>query len=195
MPKRVGLLGGTFDPPHIGHLVMADQVLDRLELDAVRLVVSNRPWQKVGSRLITEASRRLEMVTAAVLESPGVEASGIELELGGPSYTVVTLEALTEREPDTEWLIVVGADAAAGLDTWHRAGELRAQRRFIVVNRPGHAEPPPPGWRCDLVDIPALDISSTELRRMVAERRSIRHLTPHPVVQLLEGWGLYRRGS
>jgi len=195
MPKRVGILGGTFDPPHIGHLVMADQVLDRLDLEAVRLVVSNSPWQKVESRSITTASRRLEMVTAAVGDSPGLEASGIELELGGPSYTAVTLEALSEREPDTDWLVLVGADAAAGLDTWHRAEELRAERRFIVVNRPGHTEPPPPEWQCASVDIPPLDVSSTELRRLVAEGRSIRHLTPQPVVQLLERWGLYRRGS
>lgn len=193
MTKRVGILGGTFDPPHVGHLVVADQVGDRLGLDEVRLVVSNQPWQKVGSREITSASRRLELVQAAVGGCPGLVASSIEIELGGPSYTLVTLEALAGREPNVDWVVIVGADAAAGLDTWHRADELREQHRLAVVNRPGSDGDPPPGWRYDRVEMPALDISSTELRRLAAEGRSVRHLTPAPVVQRLEAWGLYRR--
>ncbi|MDH3684509.1 MAG: nicotinate-nucleotide adenylyltransferase, partial [Acidimicrobiia bacterium] len=99
------------------------------------------------------------------------------------------------REPGVDWRIIVGADAAAGLDTWHRADELRAKHRFVMVNRPGASPTPPPGWDCELVGIPALDISSTELRRLVAEGRSVRHLVPSGVVQRLERWGLYRRGS
>lgn len=195
MPKRVGILGGTFDPPHIGHLVVGDQVRDRLGLDEVRLVVTSSPWQKTRSRSITAAPRRLELVVAAVAEAPGLVASDIEIELGGSSYTIVTLAALAAREPDVDWRVIVGADAAAGLDTWHRADELRAKHRFVMVNRPGAAPTPPPGWDCELVGIPALDISSTELRRLVAEGRSVRHLVPSGVVQRLEAWGLYRQGS
>lgn len=195
MGKRVGLLGGTFDPPHLGHLVVADQVLDQLRLDEVRLVVSNRPWQKVGSRRITPADRRLELVRLALDGTPGVVASAIELELGGASYTKVTIDALQEREPGTEWLVIVGSDAAAGLETWHRASELKAEQRFVVVNRPGATDDPPSGWRVERVEVPALDVSSTELRRLVAAGRSIRHLTPEPVVQRLAAWGIYRRGS
>lgn len=195
MSRRIGLLGGTFDPPHIGHLVVADQVGDRLGLDEVRLVVSNSPWQKVGSRVITDPSRRYEMVAAAVADAPGLEASDVELQIGGASYTVVTLERLRAAEPNVEWSVIVGADAAAGLDTWHRADELKAHQRFVVVNRPGSGNALPSGWLCDPVDIPALDVSSTELRHMVGAGRSIRHLTPSPVVQLLEAWGLYRQSS
>lgn len=192
--KRVGILGGTFDPPHLGHLVVADQVLDQLGLDEVRLVVNNSPWQKVGDRPITPAGRRLALVQAALGEgaAPRVVASDVEIELGGPSYSLVTLEALAAREPGTEWLVVVGADAAAGLDTWHRADELRDRYGFVVVNRPGHERPPPPGWRCQPVEIPALDVSSSELRRLVAAGRSIRWLTPDPVVALIDRWQLYR---
>lgn len=190
--KRVGILGGTFDPPHLGHLVVADQVLDQLGLDEVRLVVNNSPWQKVGEREITAPRRRLALVEAAVGAAPGVVASDVEIELGGPSYSLVTLEALTAREPGTEWLVVLGADAAAGLETWHRADELRERHEFVVVNRPGAASPPPPGWRCRPVEIPALDVSSSELRRLVAAGRSIRWLTPDPVVDLIERWQLYR---
>ena len=194
MNRRIGLLGGTFDPPHVGHLVVADQVGDQLGLDEVRLVVSNSPWQKVGSRTITEPGRRLELVTAAVGDAPGLAVSDVEIRLGGPSYTIATIEQLTVEEPDVEWSIVVGSDAAAGLDTWHRADELRRSQRFVVVNRPGSDGAPPDGWSCDRVEIPPLDVSSTQLRAMVAAGRSVRHLAPLPVVQLLEAWGLYRQG-
>ena len=195
MGRRIGLLGGTFDPPHIGHLVVADQVLDQLALDEVRLVVSNRPWQKEGMRAITEPAKRLAMVEAAVADAPGLVASDIELRLGGPSYTLVTIEALDRAEPDVEWLVIIGDDAAVGLDTWHRADELRESQRFVVVNRPGANGGPPPGWRFDRVRIPGLEVSSTELRALVGAGRSIRHLTPAPVMQLMESWGLYRRES
>lgn len=190
--KRVGILGGTFDPPHLGHLVVADQVLDQLGLDEVRLVVNNSPWQKVGERQVTPPERRLALVEAAVGAAPGVVASDVEIELGGPSYTLVTLEALAAREPGTEFLVVLGADAAAGLHTWHRAPELRERHEFVVVNRPGAEASPPAGWRCRPVEIPALDVSSSELRRLVAAGRSIRWLTPAPVVELIERWQLYR---
>ncbi len=190
MTRSVGILGGTFDPPHIGHLVAADQVLDQLGLTEVRLVVSNQPWQK--SRLITPAHQRLALVEALVADAPGVEASAIEIELGGPSYTLVTLAELTRREPGTEWLVVVGADAAAGLPTWHEAETLRRTHRFVVVTRPGVTAPIPEGWDCQVVEIPPLDISSTGLRAMVAAGRSIRHLTPEPVARLLQAWQLYR---
>lgn len=195
MRRRIGLLGGTFDPPHIGHLVVADQVGDQLGLDEVRLVVSNSPWQKTGTRTITEPDRRFELVAAAVADAPGLVASDVELRIGGPSYTIVTVEHLAAAEPDVEWLVIVGADAAAGLETWHRADELKESQRFVVVNRPGANEEGPPGWMLERVEIPALDVSSTELRRMVAAGRSIRHLTPPPVMQLLARWGLYRLGS
>jgi len=190
--KRVGILGGTFDPPHLGHLVVADQVLDQLGLDEVRLVVNNSPWQKVGEREVTSPERRLALVEAAVGAAPGVVASDVEIELGGPSYTLVTLEALATREPGTEFVVVLGADAAAGLHTWHRAAELRERHEFVVVNRPGAEAAPPAGWRCRPVEIPALDVSSSELRRLVAAGRSIRWLTPAPVVELIERWQLYR---
>lgn len=195
MTKRVGLLGGTFDPPHVGHLVVADQVLDRLGLDEVWLMVSNSPWQKSGTRTITPAATRLELVAAAVGDAPGLVASGIELEIGGPSYTSVTLEVLEGRHPGTEWLVVVGADAAAGLDTWHRAEELRRDRCFVVVNRPGAPENLPEGWNCLPVEIPPIALSSTELRTMVEAGRSIRHLCPERVVQAIGDLGLYRLGS
>jgi nicotinate-nucleotide adenylyltransferase len=186
------VLGGTFDPPHLGHLVVADQVLSALDLDEVKLVPANSPWQKVGSRAITSAERRLEMTQAAVGDTSGLTVSAVELELGGPSYTSNTLEALSAREPDTDWLVIVGADAAAGLDTWHNTERLREQATIVVVNRPGTDFQPPTGWRWELVEIPSVSVSGTSLRRRVALGRSIRFLTPAAVITRIEDWNLYR---
>ncbi|MEM7323036.1 MAG: nicotinate-nucleotide adenylyltransferase [Actinomycetota bacterium] len=189
---RVGVLGGTFDPPHLGHLVVADQVLHALSLDEVILVPANEPWQKVGSRKISSANQRLEMTRAAVGDAEGLSVSGIELEIGGPSYTSVTLDALSEDRPDTDWLVIVGADAAAGLDTWHNTERLQQQATIVVVNRPGAAFLPPTGWSWELVEIPSISISGTSLRRRVAQGYSIRFLTPRGVIDHIEEWKLYR---
>jgi nicotinate-nucleotide adenylyltransferase len=190
--RRVGLLGGTFDPPHLGHLIVADQVLSALSLDEVVLVPANEPWQKVGHRKITSAERRLAMVTAAVGTTEGLSVSDIELEIGGPSYTSVTIDALAERQPGTEWLVILGADAAVGLDTWHDTERLRRQATIVVVNRPGADFQPPTGWQWELVEIPSVGISGTGLRRRVAQGRSIRFLTPAPVIEHIVEWKLYR---
>lgn len=190
--RRVGVLGGTFDPPHLGHLVVADQVLSALSLDEVMLVPANQPWQKVGQRSITPADKRLAMTVGAVGDAAGLSVSAIELEIGGPSYTTVTLAALAERHPDTEWLVIVGADAAAGLDTWHNTEQLREQATIVVVNRPGADFQPPTGWRWELVEIPSISISGTGIRRRVAQGASIRFLTPDPVIDRIAEWGLYR---
>lgn len=189
---RLGVLGGTFDPPHLGHLVVADQVLYALTLDEVMLIPANEPWQKVGSRKISPAEERLTMTQAAVGDAEGLSVSGIELELGGPSYMSVTLTALSERHPDAEWLVIVGADAAAGLDTWHNTELLREQATIVVVNRPGADFQPPTGWSWELVEIPSLAISGTSLRRRVSQGRSIRFLTPQAVIDHIDEWNLYR---
>ncbi|MDH3300233.1 MAG: nicotinate-nucleotide adenylyltransferase [Acidimicrobiia bacterium] len=192
--ERIGILGGTFDPPHLGHLIVADQVLRALDLDRVLLVPANEPWQKVGIRAITAAEKRLTMTRDAVGDADGLAVSDIELRLGGPSYTSVTLDALAEKHPKTEWRIIVGADAAAGLDTWHNVEKLKTQADIVVVNRPGADFQPPTGWSWELVEIPAVNISGTGLRRRVSQNRSIRFLTPNPVIEHIESWGLYRGG-
>ena len=189
---RIGILGGTFDPPHLGHLIVADQVLHALSLTEVMLVPANEPWQKVGMRKITSADKRLAMTEAAVGDATGLSVSGIELELGGPSYTSVTLDALAERRSADEWLVIVGADAAAGLDTWHNTERLREQATIVVVNRPGADFQPPTGWSWELVEIPSVAISGTGLRRRVSQGNSVRFLTPGAVIDHIEEWNLYR---
>jgi nicotinate-nucleotide adenylyltransferase len=190
--RKIGLLGGTFDPPHLGHLVAAEAVRDRLHLDEVRLVVANIPWQKEGVRPITPAHQRLRLVEAALAGASGLTCSDIELELGGHSYMAATLAELAAREPGTSWHLLLGADAAAGLETWHRPDLVRQRCRLVVIDRPGSAGGPPPGWDHDRVPIPLIGISSTMLRDDVAAGRSIRFLTPAPVVDLIERWSLYR---
>ncbi len=193
--KRVGLLGGTFDPPHLGHLVVAVEALDQLGLDEVRLVVANDPWQKSDERRVTPADVRFALVERAVEGLSGVVASDVEIERGGATYTIDTLERLTSVEPDTSWSVIVGADAAAGLETWHRADELRHRAEFVVVNRGDDERDAPAGWRSVRLSIPGIDISSTLLRGRVADGVGIRLLTPDAVIADIDRRGLYLRAA
>ncbi len=194
--RRIGLFGGTFDPVHHGHLAAAWHVRQRLNLDAVWLIVANDPWQKRDDRMITPAATRLEWVHLAVDGVVGLAASDIEIELGGTTYTIDTIAALDERFPGVDWRVVVGADAAAQLDTWHRADELREQIDLVVVNRPGvDVGSIPAGWRFEEVEIPALDLSSTELRAMAASGLSLRFLTTDAVAEAIERTGVFARGD
>jgi len=188
----LGVLGGTFDPIHVGHLVAAVNVRHALDLDLVLLVVANRPWQKEGTRPVTPAQDRLAVVRAAVGQVPGVEASDLEVVRSGISYTADTLAALHVAEPDADLVLVIGADVAAKLGTWERLDEVRARCRLAVVNRPG-APPPrvPAGWRAEVVEIPALEVSSTDLRARVADGRPLDYLVPEAAVREMRRRGLY----
>lgn len=190
--RRIGLFGGTFDPPHIGHLVVADQVRDSVGLDEVWFVVANDPWQKSATRPVTAAARRLEMVEAALAGSNSLRACDVELEEAGPSYSFDTLAALQDRMPDVSWSLIVGHDAACGLPTWHRADELKASADFIVVNRPGATDQLPNGWRLELVTVPALEVSSTDLRHRLGSGASAKYLMSDAVINLATSWGIYR---
>lgn len=191
--ERLGVFGGTFDPPHIGHLVTAVNVRHDLRLDRVLLVVNNIPWQKVGSRPISAAADRLAMVEAAVADVDGLEASDLEIRAGGVSYTADTLAALRGQRPDRELFVVLGADAAAGLMTWERADEVRALATIVAVERPGVPAPRPlPGWRWEHVEVPSLEVSSTDLRDRVRTGRPLDYLVTHEVVECIEARRLYQ---
>ncbi len=196
-PRRLGLLGGTFDPVHVGHLVAAVNARHELSLDRVLLVVANEPWQKVGMRPVSPARDRLALVEAAVEGVEGLEASGIEIERGGPSYTADTVAELEARWPGTELHLIVGADAAAGLNGWERLEEVRSRVVLVVVNRPGTTidasapDSPLKGWDLRMVEVPALEISSTELRDRVASGRPLDFLVPMPAIRQIREHGLY----
>ena len=191
-PRRIGIFGGTFDPPHIGHLVAAVDAHQTLDLDVVLLVVANVPWQKVGQRVITSASDRLAMVEAAVADRPGVEVSDLEIRRGGASYTADTLRTLRADDDDAELFVILGNDAAAGFATWERHEEVAALAHLVVVDRPGTPTPIDDGFHWTRIDIPELEISSTELRQRVIDGRSIHYLTPPAVVTCISERGLYR---
>lgn len=188
---RIGVFGGTFDPPHLGHLVTAVNVAHDLDLDRVLMVVANQPWQKLGGRDISPAATRLEMVRAATVGDDVVEASDLELRRGGPSYTVDTLDELAALDPDGERFLIVGSDAASGLDTWERSDQLGGLATIVVVERPGATTHVPPGFEVVHVEVPRLEVSSTDLRDRVRSGRPLRHLVPDGVVSLIRELGLY----
>jgi len=189
---RTGIFGGTFDPVHVGHLVAATWAREALGLDRVLLVVANVPWQKAGARSVTPAEDRFRVVAAAVEGVDGLEASRMEIDRGGPSYTADTLRQLREEAPEAEPYVIVGADVAAELDTWRRVDEIRKACTLVVVDRGGV----PPGqdlagWRVERVPIPALDISSSELRQRLAEGRSVDFLVPEAAIRCIRRLDLY----
>lgn len=192
--KRLGVLGGTFDPPHVGHLVAAVNVRHALQLDLVLLTVANRPWQKVGSRPLSAAADRLAMVEAAVADVEGLEASGIELERGGDSFTIDTVDELLAGDPEREVFVIVGEDAAAGMPTWERVDDLRTRARIVVVERPGTTFELPAGWEFDRVEVPRLEVSSTDLRARAVDGRPLDYLVPPAVISVLAERRLYRVG-
>lgn len=190
--ERLGILGGTFDPVHVAHLVAAMEARRALDLDRVLLVVAGDPWQKAGE-VCAPAPVRSEMVRAAVEGVEGLEVSDMEIERGGPTYTADTLEALAG--PDRDLFLVVGSDVAASLDTWRRVDVVRSLATVVVVERAGEpaVAPPGEGWRVEHVTIPRLDISSTDVRTRVAERRPIDFLVPPGAVRIIRENGLYTR--
>lgn len=192
MPRRIGLFGGTFDPPHVGHLVTAVNVRHALDLDVVLLMVANVPWQKEGSRAITPAEDRYAMVEAAVRGVAGLAASRLEIDHGGPSYTADTLAELACRYPGAELYTIVGDDAAAGLPTWERFEEVVARSRLVVVDRPGAPVVLPEGIDWIRVEVPRLEVSSTDLRARFVDGRPLDYLVTSPVLEVIAARHLYR---
>jgi nicotinate-nucleotide adenylyltransferase len=189
---RIGLFGGTFDPPHVGHLVTAVNVRYALGLDSVVLMVANAPWQKDGTRSITPAEDRLAMVEAAVADVEGLVAGDAEIRRGGPSFTADTLHGLTRCFPDSELFTIVGDDAASGLTTWQRYDEVVALSRLVVVDRPGEPVELPGGFDWLHVEVPRLEVSSTDLRARVLDGRPLDYLVTEPVLAIIAARQLYR---
>jgi nicotinate-nucleotide adenylyltransferase len=193
--ERIGLLGGTFDPPHCGHLAVAQAAMRSLELDRLLLVVANEPWQKVPLRAVTPAEDRLAMVEAIVALVPGAEVSALEIDRGGPSYTVDTVDALVSdaarRGATLEVYLVVGADLVSGLDTWHRVDDLRDEVTLAVVSRPHAAGRPPPGWKAVYLHDDMVDVSSSEVRDRLERGLPVDGLVPPEVIRCITARGLY----
>ena len=196
--ERLGVFGGTFDPVHVGHLVAAVNARHACALDRVLLVVANRPWQK-EDRDVTPAEHRLALVEAAVEGSPGLEASRLEIDRGGDTYTADTLEALAAEDPERDLFLIVGGDVAAELRSWRRVEVVRDLATLVVVSRPGapdttNAADPGPGWRVTRVEIPLLDLSGSDLRARAAKGLPRDHLVPAGAIDRIRALNLYAGG-
>lgn len=191
---RIGLFGGTFDPIHCGHVEVAEAVRSALRLDRMLVVVAHDPWQK-RDRSVSPAEDRFALVAAALADRPGLSASRLELDRGGPTYTVDTVRAVLAEEPDAEVVVVVGADVVATLDTWHDHEVLRELVTLAVVDRPGVPRvDPPPGWRAVRVACDPVDVSSTALREALEAGRPVDGLVPDAVIRCIAERGLYAEG-
>jgi nicotinate-nucleotide adenylyltransferase len=189
--RRVGLFGGTFDPPHAGHLALAECARDRLRLDEVRFVPVGEPPHK-QRRDLSPAANRLAMTRLAVRGVPRFEVSTIETRRRGPSFTVDTLRRLAAERPRAQLFLLIGADSLDDLARWRDPEEIRRLATLVVARRPGATSRPGRGRKVTWLDCPEFDVSSSEIRRRVRTRRSIRFLVPEPVRAYIERHGLYR---
>jgi nicotinate-nucleotide adenylyltransferase len=186
------VFGGTFDPPHVGHLVAAINVRHALALDVVLFVVASVPWQKVGTRPISDPVDRLRMTEIAVLDRHCFAASSVEIDRGGDSVTAETLDLLADRHPAAEFVVIVGSDAAAGMASWRRIDHLAQKATVAVVDRAGAAGGrPPTSIPHQVVPCPLMDLSSSDIRRRAAAGLPLDYLVPDGVRDHIEERGLY----
>ena len=195
---RLGLYGGSFNPPHVGHLVIAEAMREAAALDRVVWMPAARPPHKTGADLASPGAR-LDLVRAAIVGNDAFEASDLELRraeaTGAPSFTVETLRALTDAHPDAVWHLLLGEDSYAALASWREPDAVAALARLVVYRRPdtpphdaAHAARFPALW----ADAPRLDVSSTDIRARLRAGHSVRYLVPDAVRVAIEAQSLYR---
>jgi nicotinate-nucleotide adenylyltransferase len=196
---RIGLLGGTFDPIHYGHLIIAEATRDQLGLDHIEFLPANDPPHKPDAA-VSPVQDRIAMVNAAIEAIPYFVLNCIEMERAGPSYTVDTLERLKERRPYDDFFFIIGGDSLRDLPTWRLPARIIELASLAAINRPGatydieQLEAILPGLqsRTAFIEAPLIDISATTLRTRCAEGRSIRFQTPDPVIEYITSNTLYR---
>ena len=194
---RLGVMGGTFDPIHHGHLVAASEVAHAFALDEVVFVPTGQPWQKDG-RKVSPAEDRYLMTVIATASNPRFSVSRVDIDRPGPTYTIDTLRELRAiRGEDAEFFFITGADALSKMMSWQDAADLFKLAHFVGVTRPGHrlSSAGLPSDQVSLVEIPALSISSTECRQRVAAGEPVWYLVPDGVVQYIAKRGLYCDGD
>jgi nicotinate-nucleotide adenylyltransferase len=195
--RRVGVMGGTFDPVHHGHLVAASEAQARFDLDEVLFVPTGEPWQK-SERVVSPAEDRYLMTVIATASNPRFGVSRVDIDRDGPTYTIDTLRDLSAAAPDADLYFITGADAMAAIFTWRDHEGLFELAHFVGCTRPGHELDPDvlaglPRDRITLVEIPALAISSTECRHRVEQGEPVWYLVPDGVVQYIAKHDLYRK--
>lgn len=194
MGAKVGIMGGTFDPIHLGHLVTAEQARDMLGLDEVVFVPAGDPWQK--GTTTTPSEHRYLMTVLATAANPAFSVSRLEVDRSGPTYTVDTLRSLAEQlGTDADLHFITGADAILNILTWKDAGECLELAHFVAATRPGHdlhgLESAGLVARVTVLDVPALAISSSDVRARFSAGQSVRYLIPREVEEHVRKHGLY----
>lgn len=193
--RRVGVMGGTFDPIHHGHLVAAAEVQAWFDLDEVVFVPAGDPWQK-SDRGVSPAEHRYLMTVVATASNPRFTVSRVDIDRQGPTYTIDTLRDLNDAMPDADLYFITGADALADIFTWRNAEELFALAQFVGCTRPGYTMDEAtlasiPADRVTMVEIPALAISSTDCRARTRRGEPVWYLVPDGVVQYIAKHDLY----
>ncbi|MDQ3403500.1 MAG: nicotinate-nucleotide adenylyltransferase [Actinomycetota bacterium] len=194
--RRVGIMGGTFDPIHHGHLVAASEVQSQFALDEVIFVPTGQPWQK-SDRVVSAAEDRYLMTVIATASNPRFSVSRVDVDRRGVTYTVDTLRDLRGKYPDADLFFITGADALQQILSWHRVDELFTLAHFVGVTRPGYQleDTHLPNGSVSLVEVPALAISSTDCRDRVARGEPVWYLVPDGVVQYISKRALYTATS
>ncbi len=198
---RLGVFGGTFDPPHIGHLILAEEALAQLQVDRLLWLLAADPPHK-QERQLTPLDDRLAMLQAAIMGNSRYELSRVDLDRPGPHYTADALRLILAEHPAKELIFLMGGDSLNDLPTWHQPEEILAQARLGVMRRPGQSfdleamEAVLPGisGRVTFLDVPMIEISSHDIRRRVGEGLPYRYMVPEGVQEIIEGRGLYRKG-
>jgi nicotinate-nucleotide adenylyltransferase len=188
---RIGVMGGTFDPIHHGHLVAASEVAQSFDLDEVVFVPTGVPWQK---QKVTSSEHRYLMTVIATASNPSFTVSRVDVDREGPTYTIDTLRDLQRQRPDAELYFITGADAVAQILSWRDHDELWDLAHFVAVSRPGHVLSTEglPSENVSQLEIPALSISSTDCRDRVGRGHPVWYLVPDGVVQYIAKHHLYR---
>ncbi|MEV8564690.1 nicotinate-nucleotide adenylyltransferase [Streptomyces sp. NPDC051322] len=191
--RRLGVMGGTFDPIHHGHLVAASEVASQFQLDEVVFVPTGQPWQK-SHKVVSPAEDRYLMTVIATASNPQFSVSRIDIDRSGPTYTIDTLRDLRDLNTDADLFFITGADALAQILTWRNAEELFSLSHFIGVTRPGHilSDDGLPEGGVSLVEVPAMAISSTDCRARVQQGEPVWYLVPDGVVRYIDKRQLYR---
>ncbi|QIL51005.1 nicotinate-nucleotide adenylyltransferase [Weissella coleopterorum] len=187
---RVGIIGGTFNPPHLGHLVIAEQVASNLDLEQVYFMPNAQP-PHVDFKDAIDALDRVEMVRAAIYGNRHFALELAEVNRGGVSYSYDTMRYLTELHPNYDYYFIIGGDEVAYLKTWYKIGALSQMVQFVGVNRPGQ-ETPKTDYPVQFVNVSNLDISSTKIRERIQKQQSVRYLLPDLVAAYIVEKGLYQ---
>lgn len=191
--EKIGVLGGTFNPPHLGHLIIADQVQDQLALDKIIFLPTAEPPHSSSEKKTLASEKRVHMLDLAIMDNPDFAMELYEVERGGKNYTYDTMKALIDLYPAVDFYFIVGGDMIADLPTWYRIDELVHLVQLVGVNRPGFETETE--YPIIMVDIPMTNISSSTIRTKVARGCSIKYLVPKDVAKYIELEGLYQNDN